>query len=90
MDVYNFGEIILEVLTNGRSANAVGSIRSKPRDVLVREILAENDVGTDRSLQEEIKSVLEVALLCIQSRASDRPSISDALKLLSGLKPPRK
>ncbi|XP_030456462.1 leucine-rich repeat receptor-like protein kinase TDR [Syzygium oleosum] len=90
MDVYNFGEIILEVLTNGRSANAVGSIRSKPRAVLVREILAENDVGTDRSLQEEIKSMLEVALLCIQSRASDRPSISDALKLLSGLKPPRK
>ncbi|XP_030546667.1 leucine-rich repeat receptor-like protein kinase TDR [Rhodamnia argentea] len=90
MDVYNFGEIVLEVLTNGRSANAAGSIRSKPRDVLAREILAENEVSTDRSLQEEIKLVLEVALLCIQSRASDRPSIGDALKLLSELKPPRK
>lgn len=90
MDVFNFGEIILEILTNGRSANAVGSIRSKPRDVLVREILIENEVGTDHSLQEEIKSVLEVALLCIQNRASDRPSIGDALKLLSVLKPPRK
>ncbi|XVE71086.1 hypothetical protein DITRI_Ditri10aG0122000 [Diplodiscus trichospermus] len=88
MDIYNFGEIILEILTSGRLTNAGASIQSKPRDVLLREIYNENEAGpTNSSLQEEIKLVLDVALLCTRSRPADRPSMEDALKLLSGLKP---
>lgn len=87
-DVYNFGEIILEILTNGRLTNGGAIIHSKPREILLREIYDENEVGsTANSLQEEIKLVLEVALLCTRSRPLDRASIEDALKLLSGLKP---
>ncbi|KAK7828829.1 leucine-rich repeat receptor-like protein kinase tdr [Quercus suber] len=87
MDIYNFGEIILEILTNGKLTNAGASIRNKPKEVLLKDIYNENEVDCKTSLQEEIKVVIDVALICTRSRASDRPSIEDALKFLSGLKP---
>lgn len=86
MDVYKFGEMILEILSGGRLTNAAASIHSKPWEVLLREIYNENEVTSASSLQE-IKLVFEVAKLCTRSRSSDRPSMEDALKLLSGLKP---
>eukprot|EP00258_Populus_trichocarpa_P044550 XP_024460569.1 leucine-rich repeat receptor-like protein kinase TDR [Populus trichocarpa] len=86
MDTYKFGEIVLEILTNGRLANAGGSIQSKPKEVLLREIYSANQTGSADAMQEEIKLVFEVALLCMRSRPSDRPSMEDALKLLSGVK----
>lgn len=89
-DIYNFGEIILEILTNGGVINGGESIQSKPRDVVLREIYDENEGGSTNSLQEEIKLVLEVAVHCTRKRPADRPSMEDALKLLSGLKPPGK
>ncbi|KAI4344242.1 hypothetical protein L6164_011490 [Bauhinia variegata] len=82
MDVYNFGEIVLEMLTNGRLKNAAASIHSKRKEVLLREIYNENEV----SPMQEVKLVLEVALLCTRSVPCDRPSMEDALKILSGLK----
>ncbi|GFY99644.1 leucine-rich repeat transmembrane protein kinase family protein [Actinidia rufa] len=90
MDVYNFGEIILEVLTNGRLANAGGSIHGKPTETLLSEICHENEVGSSDSVRDEIKVVLEVALLCIKSRPCDRLSMEEVLKLLSALKPQTK
>lgn len=87
MDVYNFGDIILEILTNGKSTNTGTSFQRKPREVLLREIYIENEVGSNISVQEEIKLVLELAFLCTRSRKCDRPSMEDAVKLLSGLKP---
>ncbi|XAR66798.1 Non-specific serine/threonine protein kinase [Bertholletia excelsa] len=88
MDIYNFGEIILEVLTNGRLTSAGGSVNDEPVDTLLRDICHDNEVGSSNSLREEIKQVLEVALLCTRSRPSDRPSMEEVLKLLSGLKTP--
>ncbi|KAG6625704.1 leucine-rich repeat receptor-like protein kinase TDR [Carya illinoinensis] len=87
MDVYNFGDIILEILTNGKSTNTGTSFHNKPREVLLREIYNENEVYSNITVQEEIKLVLEVAFLCTRSRTCDRPSMEDALKMLSGLKP---
>ncbi|KAH9654551.1 protein kinase domain-containing protein [Citrus sinensis] len=87
MDVYGFGEIILEILTNGRLTNAGSSLQNKPIDGLLGEMYNENEVGSSSSLQDEIKLVLDVALLCTRSTPSDRPSMEEALKLLSGLKP---
>ncbi|XP_047333162.1 leucine-rich repeat receptor-like protein kinase TDR [Impatiens glandulifera] len=84
MDIYNFGQMILEVLTNG---NAKHDEVSKPTEALLREIYLENGVVSSKSsiaFQEEIKLVLEAALLCTQNR----PSMKDVLQLLvSGLKP---
>ncbi|CAL5339477.1 hypothetical protein CsSME_00023204 [Camellia sinensis var. sinensis] len=85
-DIYNFGEVILELLTNGRLISG-GSIHGKPMETLLSEIYHENDVGSSNSSRDEIKMVLEVALLCTKSRPSERPSMEDALKLLSGSKP---
>ncbi|KAL4296614.1 hypothetical protein GQ457_12G020540 [Hibiscus cannabinus] len=85
-DIYNFGEIILEILTDGRLINGGPSIHSKPKDAVLREIYHENEAGSTNSLQEEIRVAVDVALLCTRSRAVERPSMEDALKLLSGLK----
>ncbi|XP_050234848.1 leucine-rich repeat receptor-like protein kinase TDR [Mercurialis annua] len=90
-DIYGFGEVILEILTNGRLANAGRSIQSKPKEVLLREVYNQSEAGSSsESIQEEIKLVVEVALICTRSRAADRPSMEDALKLLSGFKSQRK
>lgn len=85
MDVYKFGEIVLEILTGGRLTSAAASLHSKSWEVLLREVCNYNEMSSASSLQE-IKLVLEVAMLCTRSRSTDRPSIEEALKLLSGLK----
>ncbi|KAM0969227.1 hypothetical protein COP2_017899 [Malus domestica] len=82
-DVYSFGEIMLEILSRGRLTNSGASMHSKSREVVLREIYNENEAGSNISLQEEIKLVVEVAMLCTRSRPSDRPSMESALKLLS-------
>ncbi|KAF3680548.1 hypothetical protein T459_18933 [Capsicum annuum] len=85
-DIYYFGEIILEIITNGRLSNAATSLQNTSKEVLLREVLDENDVAPLSSVQEETKLVLEVASLCTRVRPSDRPSMEEALKLVSGLK----
>ncbi|XP_009630705.1 uncharacterized protein LOC107776166 [Nicotiana tabacum] len=85
-DIYNFGEVILEILTNGKLSNAATSLQNTSKEALLREVLYENDVAPSNSVQEEIKLVLEVASLCTRNRPSDRPSMEEALKQLSGLK----
>ncbi|KAL3623959.1 hypothetical protein CASFOL_032775 [Castilleja foliolosa] len=80
-DVYNFGELVLEVVTNGRVVNASEIIRKEDDYSLEKEVSRENGID-----QEEVKSVIEVALLCIRSRGSDRLSMKDVLNVLSGLK----
>ena len=90
MDIYNFGEILLEILSNGKWSNAGASIQNKPMEVLLTEVLNENEVGSNSAIQEEIKLVLEVALFCTRSTPTDRPSMEEVLKLLSGSKSQRK
>ncbi|KAK4374867.1 hypothetical protein RND71_005544 [Anisodus tanguticus] len=85
-DIYNFGELILEILTNGKLSNAAMSLQNTSKEVLLREVLDENDVAPSNSVQEERKLVLEVASLCTRVRPSDRPSMEEALKRVSGLK----
>ena len=88
-DIYRYGEILLEILSNGRLTNAVATTQNKPTEVVLMEVLRENEVGSSSSIQEEIKLVLEVALLCTSGQ-TDRPSMEDALKLLSGSQSQRK
>ncbi|KAL6543539.1 hypothetical protein OROHE_010161 [Orobanche hederae] len=83
MDVYNFGELVLEVLTNGTHANASDVTEKKD---FVEEVAREHGIDPSPSSQDEVKSVIEVALLCTRRRLSHRPSMEDVLKLLSGLK----
>lgn len=85
-DVYAFGEVLFEILSNGRLSNAGGRLQKKPRDIILKEICHENEMGSTGAIKEEINMVLDVALLCTRHKPSDRPSMNDALKLLSGLK----
>lgn len=78
-DIYNFGELVLEILTNGKLREAGRLIHNKPKDVLLREVYAENENG----LEQEVKRVVEVALLCISSNQCDSPRMEDALRFLS-------
>lgn len=83
MDVYTFGGLILDVLTKGRLGNAEVMTRDDlRREDLMREIGEENGISPSSSLYEDMKSAVEVALLCTRSRPSDRPTMKDALKLL--------
>ncbi|KEH37840.1 putative protein kinase RLK-Pelle-LRR-XI-1 family [Medicago truncatula] len=84
-DVYNFGKMILEILTGKRLTSAAASIDNKSQEILLREVCNGNEVASASTIQE-IKMVLEVSMICTKSRSSDRPSMEDALKLLSGLK----
>lgn len=84
MDIYNFGNIILEILTNGRTQNVSKSILNKPTEQLLEEICSENEVSPQNSLRKEISLMLEVALLCTRSRSTDQLSMKDVLNLLSG------
>ncbi|XP_022938147.1 leucine-rich repeat receptor-like protein kinase TDR isoform X1 [Cucurbita moschata] len=87
MDVRSFGEIVLEILSNGRLTTAGSSTQNKASDLLLREIYKENGISCADSSQEEIRQVLGVALQCSRSRPSNRPSMEDVLKLLSDIKP---
>lgn len=66
--------------------NAGESIRKKQKEAILKEIYDENEADSLKSLQEEINLVTEIALRCTTTRSSDRPSMQDVLKLLSGLK----
>lgn len=81
-DIYSFGELVLEILTNGKMRNAGRLIQNKANDVLLREVYMENNVSLS-DFEGEVKRVVEVALLCIRSNESDRPCMEDALRFLS-------
>ncbi|XP_071729594.1 uncharacterized protein [Rutidosis leptorrhynchoides] len=93
-DIFDFGEIVLEILTNGKRKNGGISVHKTPKDVLLKEIYSENEVdvssSSSNSVQEEIKLVLELVIRCTASKLSDRPSMEDVLKILLGLKPQKK
>lgn len=93
-DIFAFGEVVLEILTNGKRKNGGVSIHRTPKEVLLNEIYNENEVAasssSSKSVKEEIKLVFEVVLGCTTSKPSDRPSMEDVLKILSGLKPQKK
>ncbi|RAL44164.1 hypothetical protein DM860_016410 [Cuscuta australis] len=90
-DIHNFGQLVMDVLTNGRVSKAeVASTPTKPNDddALLKKVLRENDIPySNNPIKEEVKRVLDVALFSIRHRASDKPSMQeDPLKLLSSLR----
>ncbi|KAD4180140.1 hypothetical protein R6Q59_023569 [Mikania micrantha] len=90
-DIFDFGELVLEIVTNKRRKNGGISIHKTPKDVLLNEIYKDNEVSasssSSKSIQEEIKLLLEVVLSCTASKHSDRPSMEDVLRTLLGMKP---
>ncbi|KAL7611310.1 hypothetical protein Lser_V15G12082 [Lactuca serriola] len=93
VDIYSFGVVILEIIS-GKCCNDM-----LQNEFLLLNLvdharsLYENDdhlnlmdVTLDPSeyIKEDAKKIIEIALMCIHSTASARPSMSDVVILLSG------
>lgn len=85
-DIYNFGEILLEILTNGSMTYNGKSQWNKPREDTPDEIYSYYNDPSDAQ-RKEIEVIFQLALKCTRSAPSDRPSMADLLSVLSDLRP---
>ncbi|XP_031107548.1 cysteine-rich receptor-like protein kinase 2 [Ipomoea triloba] len=93
VDIYSFGIVILEIISGRRSID----IQIEPVTEYLLELawkLYENEehLGlVDKSLDsneykaEEVKRILEIALVCTQSPSNLRPSMSEVMGMLSSI-----
>ncbi|KAK2638812.1 hypothetical protein Ddye_026607 [Dipteronia dyeriana] len=89
VDAYSYGVVVLEIISGRKSTD-----QSKDTDeYLLKQAwkLYENDMHKDlvdetidpsEYKEEEIKKVIEIALMCTQSTAASRPSMSQVVVLL--------
>ncbi|KAE8022178.1 hypothetical protein FH972_008002 [Carpinus fangiana] len=90
VDIYSFGVVVLEIICGQR----ISEVKNDPNgdyllerawklyendrhQELVDEILDPNEYTT-----EEVKGIIEIALLCLQSSPAVRPSMSEVVVLL--------
>lgn len=96
VDTYSFGVVVLEIICGRRCTDGIdnGSITQNLVDYAWN--LYENgmhvnliDITLDPSeyLQEDVKKIIELSLMCTQSPASTRPSMSEVVTLLSDSSP---
>lgn len=84
-DIYNFGEIVLEILSNGSITYNGKSQLNKPREATLDEIYSYYKDLSDAQ-RKEIEVVFQLALKCTRSAPSDRPSMTELLSVLSDLR----
>ncbi|RWR85415.1 putative inactive leucine-rich repeat receptor-like protein kinase isoform X1 [Cinnamomum micranthum f. kanehirae] len=78
MDVYDFGVILLEIIV-GRPITSLTELRaSVAADESARRSIADPAVqGT--SLDESLKTVMEICVRCLSKEPTERPSVEDVL-----------
>jgi len=90
VDIYSFGVVVLEIIC-GRKSNEVNNdpngeyllgrawrlYENDKHQELVDETLDPNEYTT-----QEVKGIIEIALLCLQSSPAVRPSMSEVVVLL--------
>ncbi|KAL5559439.1 hypothetical protein UlMin_035650 [Ulmus minor] len=79
-DVYSFGVVLLEILTGKPAAmegetSLVKWVQSVAREEWTWEVL-DIELLRDREMEEEIMTLLQVALLCLAPSPKDRPTMS--------------
>ncbi|XP_027178637.1 cysteine-rich receptor-like protein kinase 2 [Coffea eugenioides] len=91
VDTYSFGVVVLEIISGRRSSDMTIEPVS---EYLLEQAwkLYENDMHlklVDATLDpndyrtEDMKKILEIALICTQSQPSDRPTMSEVVVMLS-------
>lgn len=88
-DVYSYGVVLFELLTSSQplshgkyivrevqKAFAVGGMES------VEPLL---DPCTQEASPEDLERMVELALVCVEERGDDRPTMNDVVKVLEGL-----
>ncbi|KAJ9686935.1 hypothetical protein PVL29_015684 [Vitis rotundifolia] len=92
-DVFGYGVMLLELITGQRAFDPARLANDDDVMLLdwVKELLNNKKLETlvDSKLQgyyivEEVEELIQVALLCTLSTASDRPKMSDVVKMLEG------
>ncbi|KAG5529768.1 hypothetical protein RHGRI_030224 [Rhododendron griersonianum] len=95
VDTYSFGIVVLEIIS-GRKCSETQTVEDEPvSEYLLEQAwkLYENDlhsklvdeilVVSDGYTEEAAKKIIELALMCTQTPASSRPSMSEVVMLLS-------
>ncbi|XP_019185298.1 PREDICTED: cysteine-rich receptor-like protein kinase 2 [Ipomoea nil] len=87
VDIYSFGIVILEIISGRRN----NDIRVEPITEYLLELNEEHLGLVDKRLDpneyktEEVKRMLEIALVCTQSPSNLRPSMSEVMGMLSSI-----
>ncbi|XP_031109317.1 cysteine-rich receptor-like protein kinase 2 isoform X2 [Ipomoea triloba] len=91
VDIYSFGIVILEIISGRRSSD----LQVEPvTEYLLEQAwklyendeylgLVDNNLDPNEYEAEEVKRMLEIALVCTQSPSNLRPSMSDVMVMLS-------
>ncbi|XP_019185433.1 PREDICTED: cysteine-rich receptor-like protein kinase 2 [Ipomoea nil] len=91
VDIYSFGIVILEIISGRRSSD----IKIEPvTEYLLEQAwklyendqhlrLVDNNLDSNEYEAEEVKRMLEIALVCTQSPSNIRPSMSELVVMLS-------
>nr|GMC90286.1 cysteine-rich receptor-like protein kinase 2 [Ipomoea batatas] len=91
VDIYSFGIVILEVISGRRSSD----LQVEPVTEYLLELawklyendehlgLVDNNLDPNEYEAEEVKRMLEIALVCTQSPSKIRPSMSEVVVMLS-------
>ncbi|XP_074579921.1 LRR receptor kinase BAK1 isoform X2 [Curcuma longa] len=92
-DVFGYGIMLLELITGQRAFDLArlandedvmlldwvkGLLNEKKLEMLVDPDLLSNYIG------EEVESLIQVALLCTQSSPTDRPKMSEVVRMIEG------
>ncbi|KAK9093022.1 hypothetical protein Syun_027933 [Stephania yunnanensis] len=95
-DVFGFGVLLLELITGQKALDAGnGQVRKGMILDWVRTLYEEKrlEVLVDRDLgacfnSEELEKVVDAALLCTRSQPSQRPKMSEVVRILEGIAGP--
>ncbi|XP_058740015.1 LEAF RUST 10 DISEASE-RESISTANCE LOCUS RECEPTOR-LIKE PROTEIN KINASE-like 2.5 [Vicia villosa] len=88
-DVYSYGMLILDMIGRRKNSGARDSCTSEYfPDWIYKDLEQENNsVNCIENLEEEndmVRKITMVSLWCIQTKPSDRPSISKVIEMLQG------
>ncbi|MCD7453695.1 hypothetical protein HAX54_021886 [Datura stramonium] len=90
VDVYSFGVVVLEIISGRRS----NDVQIEPvTEYLLEQAWKLHETGTPQKLvdetldpneynEQEVKKIIEIALICTQSPANLRPSMSEVVVML--------
>ncbi|XP_047959693.1 cold-responsive protein kinase 1-like [Salvia hispanica] len=92
VDIYGFGIVMLEIISGRKSTDVTPD---STLDYLLKEAwklyerdmhqnLADVALNSNEYQVEEVKKMVEIAMLCVQSTPSSRPTMSQVIFMLSG------
>ncbi|KAK9106986.1 hypothetical protein Syun_022997 [Stephania yunnanensis] len=92
-DVYSFGVLLLEIISGRKNSSTFPSIDSSSSNLIghvwdfwqnERELeLIDPILGNSSSFASSPTKYIQVALLCVQEKPSDRPTMSEVIAMLS-------